>query len=164
MTFNYPVVYLAYQALFILTVSIINTQQLTIYIVLGLQIIYFIALIFYRPYNEVKNINKLVHNFTIGFNQCLGIAITGIVIRWNSLASAGSHIYSNSETTAEFFIIFIMALLALGLAVFRLIIFNREVNCKCCKKEEEALSDLAEESALMKKMEKDRFEGYINNV
>lgn len=78
--------YLFYQLLFILTISIINTLDLTIYLVLGLQLIYFIALIIIRPYNTIRKFNQFLHNFTIIYNQFVGLVVVAVIIRWNSFS------------------------------------------------------------------------------
>lgn len=137
MSAGYPVVYLLYQLLIILTISLIDTESYTIYLVLGFQVAYLIIIIIYRPYNEVYTANRMIHNGTIIFNQCLLIFEVIAIIKWNNLYSQNNYIESNSEMTAYFLIIFISAFLALALAIFRLIIFNIPITGNCCKEEKD---------------------------
>lgn len=95
MNFYYPVLYLLYQTIFIFVISITYTQNNSAYIVLSLQLIYLLFLIYLRPYNTIRKLNKLVHNFTIIYNQIFLILFIAIVIRWNSIIDTSYQSQSN---------------------------------------------------------------------
>jgi len=81
----YPILYLAYQAILILSIAIGYALKLTIYIVLIIQILYLFLIIYLRPYNTLRQLNKFLHNATIAFNQFTCIVVSYVVIRWNSI-------------------------------------------------------------------------------
>lgn len=83
MFLSYPIIYLFYQCIFILLVEILSTQSYTIYLVLTYQSVYFVFILIVRPYNTVRIFNRILHNFTIAFNQALCILVVGIVMKWN---------------------------------------------------------------------------------
>jgi hypothetical protein len=85
MSFYYPVFYLGYQAIFILIIAITYQQFDAAYITLAFQLVYLITLIYLRPYNTLRKVNKLIHNFTIIFNQFVVISFVAIAIRWNNI-------------------------------------------------------------------------------
>ena len=134
MSFYYPVLYLAYQTIFILTISVINTISFTQYFLLSLQIVYFGFILFIRPYNTVRGLNRFIHNFTILYNQFVTIFVLVVVIRWNAIVDTSYQTQSNDELTGYSILILIFLLFAVLLAILRLVIFNREVSFKCCKK------------------------------
>lgn len=136
MSFYYPVLYLGYQAVFILIISIIYLQSFSAYIVLTLQLLYLLAIIYLRPYNTLRKFNKLFHNISIVINQVILIGITAIIIRWNSIIGTSYQPSSNTELTAYCFLILIFLFLAIAIAILRIVMFNKEVSFKCFKKEE----------------------------
>ena len=81
----YPILYLAYQAILILSIAIGYALRLTVYVVLIIQIAYFFLIIYLRPYNTLRQLNKFLHNATIAFNQFTCIVVSYVVIRWNSI-------------------------------------------------------------------------------
>jgi hypothetical protein len=95
MKFDYPIIYLGYQTLFMLTLSILPSEDYTVYIILIIQAIYFIFLIVYRPYNTFRKINRLIHNATVVFNQAASITCLGVIMRWNSIIGTAYQTKSN---------------------------------------------------------------------
>lgn len=95
MKFHYPIIYLIYQALFIFTVSIFYAREYTIEVVISLQIVYFCFLIWLWPYNTTRKVNRILHNFTILFNQFIGIFASIVVMRWRVMLPGGLQIQSN---------------------------------------------------------------------
>lgn len=85
MSFYYPVMYLSYQAMLMLIISITYLQSNSSYITLSFQIVYLLLLIYLRPYNTLRKFNKLLHNVTIVFNQAFVITFVAIAIRWNQI-------------------------------------------------------------------------------
>jgi hypothetical protein len=136
MSFYYPVFYLAYQAFFILMISISYLQSFTQYAVIAFQNLYIIDLIYLRPYNTLRKFNKLFHNATSVLNQAIVITAVGIVIRWNSLIDTPGQSDSNYELTVQCFLLLFFLSLAVTMAILRLVMFNKKVNFKCCKKDE----------------------------
>ncbi len=134
MNFFYPIVYIGYQSLFILTISILFIQRYSIYIILFLQIVYLFFLICKQPYNTLRRLNKTLHNATIIFNHFLTIFMTLLIIRWNSIVGSSYQILSSSEITAYAFLIGFMMIISLIMTILRLVIFNKEITFKCCKK------------------------------
>jgi hypothetical protein len=136
MSFYYPVVYLGYQAVFILVIAITYLQAYSAYAVLALQLLYLLAILYLRPYNTLRKFNKLFHNLTIVVNQVIAIGAVAIVMRWNSILGTAYQPSSNDELTAYCFLILVFLFLAILLALLRLLMFNKEVTFKCCKREE----------------------------
>ena len=136
MSFYYPVMYLCYQAVFMLLISIDYLQSNSSYIVLSLQIVYLLLLIYLRPYNTLRKLNRLLHNVTIVFNQAFVITFVSIAIRWNQIIDTEYQKQSNPELTAYCFLIFSFGLLAIILAIARLLTFNQDISFKCFKKDE----------------------------
>jgi len=100
MKFNYPIIYLGYQALLILTLSILPADFFIVYIILSLQIVYLIFLIIYRPYNTIHRLNRLIHNVTIVFNQASSLTCLSIIMRWNKIIGTPYQTESDSELAA----------------------------------------------------------------
>lgn len=96
MSFYYPIIYLSYQSLFLLTLSICQERDFGSYLVLGLQTLYLLFLILVRPYSTIRNFNRFLHNATIIFNQLTTIILVCIIIRWNTLYSSESQIISHT--------------------------------------------------------------------
>jgi hypothetical protein len=96
MKFNYPIIYLGYQALFILTLSILPAENFIVYIILSLQIAYLIVLIIYRPYNTIHRLNRLIHKVTIIFNQASSTACLSIIMRWNAILGTSYQVESDN--------------------------------------------------------------------
>jgi len=134
MKFNYPIIYLGYQALLILTLSILPADFFIVYIILSLQIVYLIFLIIYRPYNTIHRLNRLIHNVTIVFNQASSLTCLSIIMRWNKIIGTPYQTESDSELAAYSILLIFMLFVSFGLTIFRLAIFNKEVSFKCCKK------------------------------
>jgi hypothetical protein len=136
MSFYYPVFYLGYQAIFILIIAITYHQNDSAYITLAFQIVYLITLIYLRPYNTLRKVNRLIHNITIIFNQVVVISFVAIAIRWNNIIGSTYQSESNYELTVYTFLILFFILISIALAVIRLVTFNQDISFKCCKKEE----------------------------
>lgn len=134
MSFYYPMVYINYNAIFILIISIVYNQSFAPYLLLTLQIIYLLFLIFARPYNTLRMINRSLHNISIIINQATSLTFLCIIIRWNSILGGNYQSQSNYELTVYCFLILAMLTLCIALTILRLYTFNREVNLKCCKK------------------------------
>lgn len=135
MSFGYPIIYLLYQLLMIFIIGLINDQSYSIYLAISFQSAYLIVIIIYRPYNEYNKFNSMLHNGTIIFNQSLTLFVTIVIIKWNSLYKENNYLESNSEVTAYFIIILICVILALALAILRLVYFNKPISGDCCKKQ-----------------------------
>ena len=136
----YPIVYLLYQFIFILFVSIFNNFSPDVYIVLGILIVYLVAVIVMRPYNMTSKVNGFIHNITLIVNQLTVIITVAIIIRWNAIYCSNSQFYSNTEFMAYFFVIIVFLIITLVLAIVRLIIFRKEIN-KCCGNNEQDEDD-----------------------
>lgn len=136
MKFSYPIVYLAYQALFILALSILMAKTYVVYILLVMQVGYLVGLLVYRPYNTLRRLNRFLHNSTIVFNQLSTIFCLCVVMRWNAIIGSDYQQHSEQELTVYSFLMMCMLMISLGLAIFRLAIFNKEVSFDCLKKQE----------------------------
>lgn len=134
MSFYYPIIYLAYQTIFILIISIDYGQPLTIYVVLSVQVIYLLAIIYLRPYNTLRKFNKLFHNVTIVFNQIFLIGVTCIVISCNLAVGSPSQSSTNLQLTVFCFMIVFFLALAITMGILRLAMFNKQVNFNFLKK------------------------------
>ena len=95
MSFYYPVMYLSYQAMFMLILAIDYLQSYSSYLVLSFQIIYLLLIIYLRPYNTLRKLNRLLHNVTIVFNQAFVITFVSIAIRWNQIIGTDYQKQSN---------------------------------------------------------------------
>jgi hypothetical protein len=159
---GYPIIYLTYQSLFILVISILHLRNFTVYGLLGIQLIYLIILLVARPYKTVRVFNKFIHNLTIIYNQLLTIVVLALVMKWNTLYGNSSQFQSDGETTIYLFLILAMLTIALALAIFRLAIFNKEITVKCCKKQEDEESNTKEaileaDQHTLRKMDRERY-------
>ena len=96
MKFNYPIIYLGYQSLFILTLAILVAQPYVVYILLALQVCYLVFIIVLQPYNPIQRFNRFMHNLTVVFNQLSTIFCLAIIIRWNSIIGTDYHKQSST--------------------------------------------------------------------
>lgn len=129
MKFSYPIIYLFYQTIFIFVVSIYYHKNYTIYIILSLQIFYLLFIIRFWPYNTPRKINRILHNCTICYHQFVSIFMAIIILRWKTILSANQQLKSNMELQIYSFIVAILLILAIVLAIIRLSIFNKDVDC-----------------------------------
>lgn len=129
MKFHYPIIYITYEALIIFIISILYARSFTIEVVLAVQILYLLFILWIWPYNTPRKINRILHNLTILFNQMTEIFATIVVMRWRILLPGEQSSKSNYEALAYFFIIFILLVTSLVLAIIRLAIFNKDVDC-----------------------------------
>ena len=121
----YPIVYLFYQFIFILLISIFNDFSFDAYIILSFQIIYLVAIILMRPYNMTFKINGFLHNITIIFNHLIVITVVVMNMRWNAIYLTDNQFDNSAEFSAYFFIIIIFLIIELILTILRLIIFRK---------------------------------------
>lgn len=95
MKFYYPVIYLIYQCLYISTVAIYYRYDFSVYVVLTMQIVYFLLLLWLWPYNTPRKINRILHNVSILYNQFVSIFIVFVVLRWRVLLPGELQVKSN---------------------------------------------------------------------
>jgi hypothetical protein len=145
----YPLVYLSYQLLFICLLSIFYQRDYLIYILLACQLLYFALLLYLWPYNTPRKTNRILHNCTVLFNQFLLILTTVCAFRWRSVLPGDLQLQSNLEFTVYLFLIVGLLLCSTVLALLRLCIFNKDVQClqKAEEEDKEELNVLREEDA-----------------
>lgn len=94
-----------------------------------LQLAYFVMIVLVWPYNTPRKINRMLHNFTLLFNQFIVIFILALNFRWKEVEPG------NIETEFLAYLFFIVAFLVIStiLAILRLLIFDKDVQL-CVKK------------------------------
>ena len=142
MRLYYPVLYLIYQILHVAVIAIYYVYDAAVYAVLALQLAYLALVLWLWPYNTPRKLNRILHNFTLLHNQLVSVLFTCIAIRWRAVIAGSGQADSGGEFTAYFFLILVLLAVAAVLAVLRMLIFDKDV--QCCQAQE-ALEDNNEE-------------------